>query len=240
MKTEKTYFECTECGRRESKWFGKCPGCGTFNTMEEVALKRNTAAPSAIRSTLMRENKSVALGELEVPEYLRIGSGMSEFDRVLGGGLVSGSAVLISGEPGIGKSTLLMQLCGAVGNTETVLYVSGEESGGQLKLRAKRLGVQAEKLYILNETNLENMLDEIDEVKPEIVIVDSIQTVYSSEIPNTAGSVSQVRECSLRFINKAKAEGFSVILVGHVNKEGGIAGPKVLEHMVDAVLYFEG
>ena len=239
MKTDKSYFECTECGRRESKWFGRCPGCGSYNTMEESAPKR-TVQPTVSSRIGLRENKSVALGELEIPDYLRMGSGMSEFDRVLGGGLVSGSAVLISGEPGIGKSTLLMQLCGAVGNSETVLYVSGEESGGQLKLRAKRLGVTAEKLYILNETNLENMLDEIDEVKPEIVIVDSIQTVYSSEIQNTAGSVTQVRECSLRFINKAKAEGFSVILVGHVNKEGGIAGPKVLEHMVDAVLYFEG
>ncbi|MBQ9116993.1 MAG: DNA repair protein RadA [Clostridia bacterium] len=237
MKADRTYYECTECGRRESKWYGKCPGCGSFNTMEETVTARTAAATVA---SLRRDNRSAVLEELAIPDYLRMGSGMSEFDRVLGGGLVSGSAVLISGEPGIGKSTLLMQLCGAVGNSETVLYVSGEESGGQLKLRAKRLGVHAEKLYVLNETRLENILAEIDDIKPGIVIVDSIQTVYSVEAQNTAGSVTQVRECSLRFINKAKSEGFSVILVGHVNKEGGIAGPKVLEHMVDAVLYFEG
>lgn len=205
--------------------------------MEENAPSKAAAVTS---SPLKRENRSTLLNEQDVPEYLRIGSGMSEFDRVLGGGLVSGSAVLISGEPGIGKSTLLMQLCGAVGNSETVLYVSGEESGGQLKLRAKRLEVQAEKLYVLNETELGNILAEIDDIAPSIVIIDSIQTVYSSEMQNTAGSVTQVRECSLKLINKAKSEGFSVILVGHVNKEGGIAGPKVLEHMVDAVLYFEG
>lgn len=206
--------------------------------MEETAPAVSHSS-AAIR-TARRETHSALLEDQELPDYLRIGSGMGELDRVLGGGLVSGSAVLISGEPGIGKSTLLMQLCGAVGDTETVLYVSGEESGGQLKLRAGRLGVHASRLYVLNETELGNILAEIDEIKPSIVIVDSIQTVYHSELQNTAGSVTQVRECSLRFINKAKAEGFSVILVGHVNKEGGIAGPKVLEHMVDAVLYFEG
>lgn len=238
MKADKSYFECNECGYRSSKWYGKCPGCGSFNTMEENAqtVSRGVSASK----TVLRTSHSSLIEEQELPDYLRIGSGMGELDRVLGGGLVSGSAVLISGEPGIGKSTLLMQLCGAVGNDETVLYVSGEESGGQLKLRAKRLGVHASKLYVLNETELGNILAEIDDIRPSIVIVDSIQTVYHSELQNTAGSVTQVRECSLRFINKAKAEGFSVILVGHVNKEGGIAGPKVLEHMVDAVLYFEG
>lgn len=238
MKADKSYFECNECGYRSSKWYGKCPSCGSFNTMEETAPSETRA--SAVHTLLKRENRSTLLEQQDIPDYLRMGSGMSEFDRVLGGGLVSGSAVLISGEPGIGKSTLLMQLCGAVGDTETVLYISGEESGGQLKLRAKRLGVSASKLYVLNETVLENILAEIDEIKPSVVIVDSIQTMYSSEMQNTAGSVTQVRECSLRFINKAKSEGFSVLLVGHVNKEGGIAGPKVLEHMVDAVLYFEG
>ena len=238
MKPEKTHYECTECNYKTTKWFGKCPSCGSFNTLEE-RVSRPTPAGSV---SLFRkgEKKSALLEEQDIPDYLRMGSGMSEFDRVLGGGLVSGSAVLISGEPGIGKSTLLMQLCGAIGNDETVLYVSGEESGGQLKLRAKRLGVHASSLYVLNETELGSILAEIDEIKPSVVIVDSIQTVYSAEMQNTAGSVTQVRECALSFINKAKSEGFSVILVGHVNKEGGIAGPKVLEHMVDAVLYFEG
>jgi DNA repair protein RadA/Sms len=161
-------------------------------------------------------------------------------DRVLGGGLVLGSVVLLSGEPGIGKSTLLMQISDCLGQSRKVLYVSGEESGGQLKLRARRLGVSGEHLFILTETNLERILTEADALKPDVMILDSIQTIYSDRINSAPGSITQVRECALTFINKAKADSISMLLVGHVNKEGGIAGPKVLEHMVDAVLYFEG
>ena len=185
-------------------------------------------------------NRATGFRDLEIPDYMRQNTGLGELDRVLGGGLVHGSVVLISGEPGIGKSTLLMQICDALGAARRVLYISGEESGGQLKLRAKRLGIKGDNLFILTETNMENILRETDRVKPDVMIVDSIQTVYSSAVNSTPGSVSQVRETALSFINKAKNDGISVIMVGHVNKEGSIAGPKVLEHMVDAVLYFEG
>ncbi len=242
MKNEKTSYICAECGYKSSKWYGKCPSCGEYNTMEETVTVASSS-PRASRASKVDEMfrpRSAKMEELETPDYIRMGSGMSELDRVLGGGLVEGSAVLISGEPGIGKSTLLMQICGTVGNSEKVLYVSGEESGSQLKLRAKRLGVCASELYVLNETNAANIMAEIDEISPSMVIIDSIQTVFTDISQSSPGSVSQVRESSMLFINKAKTEGFSVILVGHVNKEGGIAGPKVLEHMVDAVLYFEG
>lgn len=238
MKGSKTAYVCTECGYKSSKWYGKCPGCDEFNTLEEVSVSIATKSESPI--SLIQRSHSSKLEALGTPEYIRMGSGMTEFDRVLGGGLVGGSAVLISGEPGIGKSTLLMQLCGTVGNSQRVLYVSGEESGAQLKLRAQRLDVTASELFVLNETNIANILAEIDDIHPAVVIIDSIQTIFAETSTSSPGSVTQVRESSMMFINKAKADGFSVILVGHVNKEGGIAGPKVLEHMVDAVLYFEG
>ena len=239
MKGEKTTYVCTECGYKNAKWYGKCPTCNAYNTFEEVTEILQVPKKSAVAPDTFRQ-RSAPLDGLSIPEYIRMGTGMSEFDRVLGGGIVSGSAVLLSGEPGIGKSTLLMQLCGTIGNKERILYVSGEESAAQLKLRAKRLGVSASELYVLNETNAANILAEIDDVQPSVVIIDSIQTVFSDISQSSPGSVTQVREASMLFINKAKTEGFSVILVGHVNKEGGIAGPKVLEHMVDAVLYFEG
>lgn len=233
-------YVCSECGYKNAKWYGRCPECQSFNTFEQISLPTvSSAKRSTVHDDIFRQ-RSAKLDALDTPNYIRLGSGMQEFDRVLGGGLVNGSAVLISGEPGIGKSTLLMQLCGTVGNDRTVLYVSGEESGSQLKLRAKRLGVSASELFVLNETNASNIIAEIDEVKPSVVIIDSIQTVFADISSSSPGSVTQVRESSMLFINKAKAEGFSIILVGHVNKEGGIAGPKVLEHMVDAVLYFEG
>ena len=239
VKSGKTVYVCSECGYKNAKWYGKCPSCGEYNTLEEIALPTEKVSKLSPVSDMIRA-KSTRLEALDTPDYIRLGSGMQELDRVLGGGLVSGSAVLISGEPGIGKSTLLMQLCGTVGSERTVLYVSGEESGSQLKLRAKRLGVTAGEMYVLNETNASNIIAEIDEVQPEVVIIDLIQTVFADISSSSPGSVTQVRESSMLFINKAKAEGFSLILVGHVNKEGGIAGPKVLEHMVDAVLYFEG
>jgi DNA repair protein RadA/Sms len=186
------------------------------------------------------ESSAAAFCELEAPTYIRTATGLSELDRVLGGGLVTGSAVLISGEPGIGKSTLLLQICDTLGKERRVLYVSGEESGGQIKLRAERLRVSGKNLYILTETNIEKILSEAKKIKPDVIIADSVQTMYSDVISSSPGSVSNIKEVAMAFIGKAKTEGISVILVGHVNKEGGIAGPKVLEHMVDAVLHFEG
>lgn len=248
MKGLKTVYICTECAYKTPKWLGKCPNCGAWNSfaedVEEVTPGASAAASSPSRRIAMiptaQDNRAVEFADLEVPAYMRQNTGLGELDRVLGGGLVHGSAVLLSGEPGIGKSTLLMQICDALGANRRVLYVSGEESGGQLKLRAKRLGVCGKNLLILTETNIEKILAETDRVKPEVIIVDSIQTIYAASLNSTPGSVTQVKETALSFINKAKNEGMSVIMVGHVNKEGSIAGPKVLEHMVDAVLYFEG
>lgn len=244
MKGLKTVYICTECEYKTAKWMGKCPNCGAWNSfaedVEEAAPAASAAAPKRVSMVPTGDNKATGFQDLVIPDYMRQKTGLGELDRVLGGGLVHGSVVLLSGEPGIGKSTLLMQICDALGSSRRVLYVSGEESGGQLKLRAKRLGVRGENLFILTETNIENILREIDRVKPDVVIVDSIQTIYSATVNSTPGSVTQVRETALSFINKAKNDGISILMVGHVNKEGTIAGPKVLEHMVDAVLYFEG
>ncbi|MBE6629099.1 MAG: DNA repair protein RadA, partial [Ruminococcaceae bacterium] len=244
MKSLKTFYVCSECEYKTAKWMGKCPNCGAWNAfVEDVEQIAPTAVSTPKRVSMIpspSDNAAVGFHELEIPEYIRQNTGLGELDRVLGGGLVHGSAVLLSGEPGIGKSTLLMQICDALGTLRKVLYISGEESGGQLKLRAKRLGVLGNNLFLLTETNLEKILEEIDKVKPEVMIVDSVQTVYSASVNSTPGSVTQVKEAALAFINKAKSDGISVIMVGHVNKEGSIAGPKVLEHMVDAVLYFEG
>ena len=244
MKGLKTFYVCSECEYKTAKWMGKCPNCGAWNAfVEDVEQVAPTAVSTPKRVSMIpspSDNAAVGFHELEIPEYIRQNTGLGELDRVLGGGLVHGSAVLLSGEPGIGKSTLLMQICDALGTLRKVLYISGEESGGQLKLRAKRLGILGNNLFLLTETNLEKILEEIDKVKPEVMIVDSVQTVYSASVNSTPGSVTQVKEAALAFINKAKSDGISVIMVGHVNKEGSIAGPKVLEHMVDAVLYFEG
>ncbi|MBO5275477.1 MAG: DNA repair protein RadA [Clostridia bacterium] len=243
MKASKTIYVCTECDYQSAKWMGRCPSCGAWNTMEEQVISPQpaSAAKSSPKLSLgSYDNTAVKFSELELPNYMREETGLGELDRVLGGGLVHGSVVLLSGEPGIGKSTLLMQISSALGEKRRVLYVSGEESKGQLKLRADRLGAGGDNLYLLTETNFERVISETDRVKPDIVIVDSIQTFYSDQISSSPGSVSQVKDCALRLITKAKNEGISVIIVGHVNKEGGIAGPKVLEHMVDAVLYFEG
>ena len=243
MKGLKTFYICSECEYKSPKWLGKCPSCGAWNAFVEDVQELAPAANAPKRVSMIPsigDNHAVGFTDLEIPDYMRRTTGLGELDRVLGGGLVHGSVVLLSGEPGIGKSTLLMQICDALGESRRVLYVSGEESGGQLKLRAKRLGVVGNSLFILTESNIENILKEVDKIKPDVIIVDSIQTIYSASVNSAPGSTTQVKETALSFINKAKGDGISVIMVGHVNKEGSIAGPKVLEHMVDAVLYFEG
>ena len=237
----KTVYICSECEYESPKWLGKCPKCNSWNSFVEDAV--STEAPTAKKHTLTArtgESSAVKFSELSAPEYIRTETGLSELDRVLGGGLVTGSVVLLSGEPGIGKSTLLLQICDTLCRGRTALYVSGEESRSQLKLRAERLGVDGDSLYVLTETNIEAILEETKRIKPDVIIADSVQTMYSDRIPSAPGSITNVKEVAMAFIAKAKSEGISVILVGHVNKEGGIAGPKVLEHMVDAVLNFEG
>ena len=244
MKGLKTIYICSSCGYHSPKWMGKCPSCNQWNTMVEDVINTSPEEPAVKRKSLSGslgiDNHAISYDELEIPDYIRSKTGLDELDRVLGGGLVHGSVVLISGEPGIGKSTLLMQISECLGANKRVLYISGEESGGQIKLRAKRLGVSGKNLYILTETNLDSILKESDNLKPDIMIIDSIQTIYDEMIKSAPGSITQVRESALTLINKAKSHGISMLLVGHVNKEGGIAGPKVLEHMVDAVLCFEG
>lgn len=243
MKGLKTIFICSNCSYHSPKWMGKCPSCNQWNTFVEDVVGTPTEEPvkrRSLSSSGASANHAISYNDLEIPEYIRSKTGLGELDRVLGGGLVHGSVVLISGEPGIGKSTLLMQISECLGKNKRVLYISGEESGGQLKLRAKRLGVSGENLFVLTETNLESILKEADKIKPDIMIIDSIQTIYDDMIKSAPGSITQVRESALTLINRAKSDGISMLLVGHVNKEGGIAGPKVLEHMVDAVLCFEG
>lgn len=246
MKTAKSVYVCTECEYKTAKWLGRCPSCGAWNTMQEQQIllpdppAKAASGRLALVSSLSTDGDAVPLDTLELPSYMRSNTGLAELDRVLGGGLVLGSVVLLSGEPGIGKSTLLLQICDALGQSKKVLYVSGEESKGQLKLRAKRLGVSGTNLFLCIETDVRRIMEQCDKVHPDILIVDSIQTMYSEQVPSAPGSVTQVKEAAMALIRKAKNDGISVLLVGHVNKEGSIAGPKVLEHMVDAVLYFEG
>ncbi len=241
MKGTRTVYVCSECDYQSAKWLGRCPQCDAWNSFREetyAAPARSGSARPAARGG--EAEHAVRFSDFALPDYLRRSTGIGELDRVLGGGLVDGSVVLVAGEPGIGKSTLLMQLCGRLGGSVKVLYVSGEESRGQLKMRAERLGVSADSLYVLTATNIADILAEYEKLKPDVMIVDSIQTVYAEDVSSAGGSVTQVRECAARLIGCAKQDGVSVLIVGHVNKEGGSAGPKVLEHMVDAVLYFEG
>ena len=235
MKKDKFTFVCRECGETSLKWLGRCPECLSWNSFDEIKISENK--PSSSRT---HQNKPEKFSELKISDYMRTKTGMGELDRVLGGGLVDGSVVLLSGEPGIGKSTMLLQICNELSKSRKVLYVSGEESKGQLKLRADRLSVNSDSLYLLVETDIDSVLTECEEMKPDVVIIDSIQTLSSERINSVPGSITQVREGAFAFINFAKTNNCAVFMVGHVNKEGGISGPKILEHMVDAVLYFEG
>ena len=236
----KNFFLCTECGYQSAKYYGKCPSCGEWNTLEEKTLSVEKKNGTVASRTPNRDNRAILYKNLEMPRYIRSNSGMRELDRVLGGGIVEGSVLLIAGEPGIGKSTLLMQISGVLGKENKVLYVSGEESGGQLKYRAERLRIDGDNLYIMTETSVDEVLAECETIKPDFVIVDSVQTMYCENVSSSPGSVTQVKEAAMQFISLAKNYGVSVFIVGHVNKEGSIAGPKVLEHMVDAVINFEG
>ncbi|HEY3581243.1 MAG TPA: DNA repair protein RadA [Pyrinomonadaceae bacterium] len=237
MKKGETLFVCQSCGHQSGKWLGKCPECGEWNSLVEEKTQSSRRA-TGFR---LREVSAIAFNEIEPQDDRRLPSGVTEFDRVLGGGIVPGTLVLIGGDPGIGKSTLLLQVADKLSDSETlVLYVSGEESERQIKLRGERLAVTAKNVFLLPETNLENIFREIERLKPGAVIVDSIQTVFSSVIESAPGSVSQVREVAHQFLLLAKNRGIPVFLIGHITKEGSIAGPKALEHIVDTVLYFEG
>ena len=247
LKSSKKLYVCTECNYRTSKWMGRCPSCQAWNTLvetEEAAEQPKTAstriASRPVSYPADYDEHAAPFDDSDLPDYIRTLTGMKELDRVLGGGIVNGSVILLAGEPGIGKSTLLMQISGALGDSNRVLYVSGEESRAQLKMRAQRLGTGGDNLYVYTSPEIDRILSEAERVKPDILIVDSIQTIYTPDVASAPGSVSQVREAAARFIYRAKNDGMAVILVGHVTKEGGIAGPKILEHMVDAVLYFEG
>lgn len=240
----KTQFVCSACGFESAKWYGKCPGCGEWNCMEEelkrAPEKKNPASHIAAETGISRMNQPIPIRAISSSEEERYHTGLSELDRVLGGGIVKGSLILLSGDPGIGKSTILLQICQHLGERYRILYVSGEESGRQIKLRAARLHVDSENLSILTETDLPYILEQVRITKPDLVIIDSIQTMNHTELSSSPGSVTQVRECTNALMQVAKALDIPTILVGHVNKDGAIAGPKVLEHIVDAVLYFEG
>ena len=242
MAKAKTLFYCTECGNETPKWQGKCAVCGAWNTIvEQPAVDtRKKAASSHIPGGVGAVNRPRALSQVETTDELRFDTGMAELDRVLGGGAVRGSLVLVGGAPGIGKSTLMLQICDSLCRFANVLYVSGEESERQIKLRAERLGIRSEGLYLYSETNLEDIIASVQELKPDVLIVDSIQTLYNGDNTASPGSVTQVKDCTMHLMQLAKGQGITIFVIGHVNKEGSIAGPKVLEHMVDCVLYFEG
>ena len=236
----KTLFYCTQCGNETPKWQGQCPACGAWNTIVEQPAAPKSKGRSAAPSPLLPARTPKKVSEMTIDQEIRFPTGLAELDRVLGGGAVQGSLVLIGGAPGIGKSTLMLQICHRLCEFAKVLYVSGEESERQLKLRADRLGVGEIDLYLLSETDLAEVTAAVEATQPQILIVDSIQTMYNGDQTSSPGSVSQVKECTMALMQLAKGRGITVFVIGHVNKEGNLAGPKVLEHMVDCVLYFEG
>lgn len=237
---QKTIYCCSECGNETANWAGKCPTCGAWNTLEELRLEAGMKRGGTGRGRAAALQKPKKITELDMSAEIRFSTGIPEFDRVLGGGAVMGSLVLVGGAPGIGKSTLLLQMCGQIQDGRRILYVTGEESERQLKLRSDRLGIKNDELYVLAETDMDSVLASFDALAPDTVIIDSIQTVSDANVNSAPGSISQVRECTMRIMRAAKDKGLTVFVVGHINKEGSIAGPKVLEHMVDCVLYFEG
>lgn len=238
----KTMFYCTECGNELPKWAGQCPACKAWNTIVEqpAETKRKSSVAAATAVERQGRSKPRLMDEVETTQELRFQTGMNELDRVLGGGAVQGSLVLVGGAPGIGKSTLMLQICQNLCRFAKVLYVSGEESERQIKLRAERLGVSGQQLYLLAETSMDDVAEAVTQLQPDVLIVDSIQTMYNGELSAAPGSIGQVKDCTMALMNLAKGRGVTVFVIGHVNKEGSIAGPKVLEHMVDCVLYFEG
>lgn len=239
MAKQRTVYVCRDCGYETAKWLGKCPSCGAWNTLEES--ESQAAAVSASRPSASRASAAVRrLSEIDTSNDPRFRTGLGELDRVLGGGIVKGSVVLLGGDPGIGKSTLMLQICEYLGKSMKILYVSGEESARQLKLRADRLGVVTDSLLVLSETDCEAVAEAIRQNAPDIAIIDSIQTMCIKALTSTAGSIVQVRECTNMLLQLAKGMDMPLFIIGHVNKDGAIAGPKVLEHIVDAVLYFEG
>ena len=236
---QKTVYCCSECGNETPNWAGKCPACGAWNTLVEFKLDSAGTKGRGARGARAAVPSAKKISELDTSAEIRFSTGISEFDRVLGGGAVVGALVLVGGAPGIGKSTLLLQMCGMIDKGRRVLYITGEESERQLKLRATRLGIDGD-IYVLAETDIDSIIACIGEVAPDVVIIDSIQTVSDAEVSSAPGSITQVRECTMRLMRVTKDKGLTMFVVGHINKEGSIAGPKVLEHMVDCVLYFEG
>ena len=239
MAKERTIYVCSECGSETPNWAGKCPACGSWNTLKELRITAGRTKNRQVSSS-DPEIRPKRIADLSLAEELRFMTGIPELDRVLGGGAVNGSLNLIGGAPGIGKSTLLLQMCGAVATNSVVLYITGEESERQIRLRADRLHVSGDQLYVFAETDLDRIVTAIDTVSPDIVIIDSIQTVSDNSVQSTPGSMTQIRECTMRIMRLTKEKGLTVFLIGHITKDGTIAGPKILEHMVDCVLYFEG
>ena len=240
MAKERTVFVCSECGGTSPKWLGRCPQCNAWNTLNEEVAAATGASANHRFQALAKGQPVINLSEIEVAEVPRTPSGLEELDRVLGGGIVPGGVVLIGGDPGIGKSTLLLQAADSLSRQVGVLYITGEESASQVALRARRLGLSGEKVRVMAEINLERILATIQAERPAFCVIDSIQTVYSEHLTSAPGSVAQVRECAAQLTRLAKASGTAIVLVGHVTKDGALAGPRVLEHMVDTVLYFEG
>ena len=238
MAKERTIYVCSDCGSETPNWAGKCPACGSWNTLKELKLTARVKNRQVISAD--QEIRPKKIKDLSMAEELRFMTGIPELDRVLGGGAVNGSLNLIGGAPGIGKSTLLLQMCGTIASDSVILYITGEESERQIRLRADRLHVSGDQLYVFAETDLDRIVNAIETVSPDIVILDSIQTISDASVQSTPGSMTQIRECTMRIMRLTKEKGLTVFLIGHITKDGTIAGPKILEHMVDCVLYFEG